>query len=322
MSVYNGSRWLQEAIRSVQNQTFRSHEFIIVNDGSTDASATIIKSFLDNDSRIRCLDKPHTGLADSLNQGIAQARGEWIARLDADDLCEPERLERQLACAVSDNRLAFVGSGLISINALGQPLKTYRYPSNHRHLQNNLIRKRRFPAHSSAFFRTSVVRSLGGYRARIKRAEDWDLWLRLSEVGRLTTVDEALIRHRNHPDQVSLDQCGKSQQIDSRVAITSYWLRRMGEPDPVDADDNEFEAFREWMVDKLTAERLFDYYEYLSGLKMNLASDKWYKQWSPETVRSAILGPRHIASYTRNLIFGESFTRRLAREWAQRSRSF
>lgn len=87
MSVYNGERWLAESIESVLNQTFTDFEFLIVNDGSTDGSGEIINRYAEQDSRIHVFDKPNTGLADSLNYGIARAKGEWIARIDADDVC-------------------------------------------------------------------------------------------------------------------------------------------------------------------------------------------------------------------------------------------
>src|SRR2546430_2514522 len=96
MSCYNATRWLHEAIHSVLVQTHDKFELILVDDGSTDETWNIIQSYRDRDQRIVAISKKNTGLADSLNVGIARAKGAWIARLDADDLCEPTRLEEQL----------------------------------------------------------------------------------------------------------------------------------------------------------------------------------------------------------------------------------
>ncbi|MCH7802039.1 MAG: glycosyltransferase family 2 protein [Chloroflexi bacterium] len=94
MSVYNGQRYLGAAIDSILAQTFQEFEFIIVDDGSTDNTESLIRAY--SDSRIRLISKPNTGLADSLNVGLEAAKGTWIARIDADDISEPQRLERQL----------------------------------------------------------------------------------------------------------------------------------------------------------------------------------------------------------------------------------
>ena len=96
MSCYNASCWLHEAIASVLKQTFENFEFILVDDGSTDDTWDIIQAYRDRDQRIVAIKKSNTGLTDSLNVGIAHARGAWIARLDADDRCEAGRLAEQV----------------------------------------------------------------------------------------------------------------------------------------------------------------------------------------------------------------------------------
>src|SRR5687767_6042714 len=93
MSCYNASAWLSEALDSVLNQTFQDFELIIVDDGSTDDTRKIIEEYAARETRIVSIVKANSGLADSLNVGVARARGRWVARLDADDVCEPERLE-------------------------------------------------------------------------------------------------------------------------------------------------------------------------------------------------------------------------------------
>ena len=175
MSCYNAARWLGEAIESVLRQTHTDFEFIIVDDGSKDDTPTILQRYSASDARIVIITKPNTGLGDSLNVGIRQVRGDWIARLDADDICEPTRLARQLELAQSNPSLVFVGSGLVIIDEHGAKLAIHHYPTRHTALLRQLRQMRKFPPHSSAMFRTTAARSIGGYRTRIRRAQDWDL---------------------------------------------------------------------------------------------------------------------------------------------------
>lgn len=319
MAVFNGGRWLAESISSVLKQTFSEYEFIIVDDGSTDNSPEIIRRFQQRDPRIIVIQKPNTGLADSLNCGIQKARGAWIARLDADDICDPRRLERQYRYAKSNPNLVFVGAGLRIIDESGNPIKVFSYPLKHDALKNNLLLSRKFPPHSSAFYRTATVRSLGGYRTRLKRAQDWDLWLRLSEAGRLGAIAEPLVKVRKHPNQISHDEAGRRQKIDSRLAITSYWLRRFGCIDPVSIDEDaiHFERFRNWVGNKLIEEGLFEYYEFVDRVQLHLTNPEFTVSWLRDGVTLLRQKPCFIGRYIRNKISGETVARQLACEWSK-----
>lgn len=258
MSCYNAARWLDEAINSVLSQTFRDFEFIIIDDGSEDETLNIIQRVAEQDPRIVMVAKQNSGLADSLNVGIHKARGKWIARIDADDICETTRLEKQLAVVLANPALVFIGSGLKEINEKGCVELTYSYPTSHELLVRNLISQRKFPPHSSAFFSTKIVRDIGGYRPRIRRSQDADLWLRLSEVGEIACLDEPLVRIRKHTNQISHDDSGKRQAINGRIVLTSYYIRQLGAPDPVNLDQASFESFCEWITMKLENEKAFE----------------------------------------------------------------
>ena len=318
LSCYNGARWLDGAINSVLSQAFEDYEFIIVDDGSTDNSPEIIKRYAEQDARIVVIAKSNTGLADSLNVGIQQACGEWIARLDADDICEPARLEKQLAKARSNPSLVFIGSSLLVIDENGTVLKIFRYPASHGLLVRNLRTARKFPPHSSAFYRTDVVRSIGGYRTRIRRSEDWDLWLRLSEVGQLAAMDEPLVRIRKHSGQISHDESGRRQKIDSTVAIVSYLLRRYNFPDPVAADDEMFEFFRVWIGNRLDQERLFEFFDYIERVKAVIAGMHKSPSALFTVTRHIISEPGFLTRFLRLRLFGESIPHRLADEWIRK----
>lgn len=319
MSVYNGEQWLQEAIESVLNQTFRDFEFIIVDDGSTDNSAVIINRMRVLDSRIVTVSKQNTGLSDSLNYGIQKARGEWIARIDADDVCEPRRLEKQFQFAQLNPKLVYIGTGLSIINEVGEKLATHSYPTQHAQLLRNLTKARKFPAHSSAFFRTKAVRSLGGYRTRIKRAEDWDLWLRLSEVGEMAALCESLIKLRQHSRQISHDEGGRRQLFDSKIGLISYWLRRSNVPDPVGADETTFKIFVAWLEDKLVAADIFQFHDRSLSLRTLVRECRKSPLNMTRLARYCIRHPGLVLRVMKERILGDTLTRRLASLWAEQA---
>ena len=115
MSVYNTARYLPMAVESVLGQTFADFEFIIVDDGSEDGTDQVLAAYA-YDARVQVVRKEHTGLPDSLNVALREARGEWIARMDADDISEPERLEQQLARVYKDPNVVLIGTGCTIIN--------------------------------------------------------------------------------------------------------------------------------------------------------------------------------------------------------------
>lgn len=246
MSVYNGERWLFESIQSVIAQNFSDFEFIIVNDGSTDQTLQIAEEHSSRDRRIRVLNKQNTGLADSLNYGIAHARGKWIARIDADDVWESRRLCEQLNFAGSRPSVVLVGSGMRSIDESGIPGRVYLYPEKHSALVRRLTNMKAFFPHSSALIKTDAAQTLGGYKSRVKRAEDFDLWLRLSEIGRVACISQALVGIRTHPNQISHEKDGSQQALDCMLALVSYRLRQMGVIDPTcpDTDQHTFSRFQ------------------------------------------------------------------------------
>ncbi len=317
MSVYNSARWLSESIRSVLDQTFRDFEFIIVDDGSTDNSLEILEQYKAQDSRLIIISKPNTGLADSLNQGIQKARGEWIARLDADDICETTRLEKQIERARSNSNFVFIGTGLTIINEVGSKLKIYSYPSQHKFLLRNLITARKFPAHSSAFYRTQVIRDIGGYRLRLKCSQDNDLWLRLSEVGELTSLSQPLVQIRRHSEQISYSDSGKQQLLYARMGLVSYWLRKLGCTDPVDADETSFLTFTAWLQTRLIANGFFECHAHFAEFRSLFIEMANTLKGILNLIVCCFQHPVFLARIIKNRIFGEKLTHQLALDWLQ-----
>jgi glycosyltransferase involved in cell wall biosynthesis len=318
MSVFNGEKWLEISIKSILNQTFEDFEFIIVDDGSTDNSLAIIKHFQTLDSRIVVIAKINTGLADSLNHGIRLARGVWIARIDADDISEPTRLEKQLALANCSSNIVFVGAGLMIIDANGRTIETYSYPTQHEQLLSNLRTLRKFPAHSSAFYKRQIVSSLNGYRPRIRRSEDHDLWLRMSQFGEFRALQEPLIRLRHHQEQISNDEGGMRQLFDGRLATVSYWLRSSGMPDPIDASEEDFKVFYEWLHDQCVDDDFFEYCAFLVAVRSEFAREPRTLKNILNLMTKLLLKPALLIYLIKLRYFGDTSARRIALKWRNR----
>ena len=180
MPVYNCARYVHEAIESILGQTYRNFEFIIVNDGSTDATPEIANEYAARDGRIRVIHQPKSGIAASRNKGITEAGGEWIFNMDGDDISMPHRFAVQMEAVEKNPSLILFGGCCQQINAAGTPVRINKYPVRHKDLVNNLETLRPFFPNSSACYKRSVVLKAGCYRERFQYAEDHDLWLRLS----------------------------------------------------------------------------------------------------------------------------------------------
>jgi glycosyltransferase involved in cell wall biosynthesis len=198
MPVYNAGGYLAPAIESILQQTFRDFELLIVNDASTDGSQEVLRSF--SDKRIRVLEnKNNLGLAHSLNRGLEVATGEFIARQDADDLSHPERLESQVQFLKAHQDIALVGTQAIIIDESGRYKRVLLdRPHEHIAIKWDLLFDNSF-VHTSVMFRKSIVRdNLGGYDPSYGACEDYDLWSRIADVGRVANLSRHLVSHRMH----------------------------------------------------------------------------------------------------------------------------
>lgn len=194
MSVYNGERYLREAVESILNQTFGDFEFIIVNDGSTDRTAEILRGF--DDERMILIDNPHNiGLTRSLNKGLRMARGEYIARMDADDISLPMRLERQAIFLDDHREVGLVGSFYYEIAGDGREVGIIELYSENDEIQKHLLERNYF-CHGTTVFRRSCLEEVGFYREEFKTAQDYDLWLRIAEKFEVANLTEPLYMRR------------------------------------------------------------------------------------------------------------------------------
>ncbi len=321
MSCYNADRWLHEAIDSVMAQTFGDFELILVDDGASDATRAIIEGSCARDRRSVPIFKGNPGLADSLNVGIAQARGAWIARLDADDLCEPTRIEEQLEFVGTHQDVVLLGTGCFEMDDQGRVMKTHRYPSDHENLVRHLERLRPFFPHSSAFYRRDDVRQAGGYLRHFRRSQDWRLWLDLTLRGRIACLPRPLVRFRRHPGQVSLDDAGRRQLCYGTAGIVGHLLRKAGHHDPSrDAGGDEWIAFLEWIEHRIEERGHFERCESWSVARAEyFGSDKRLNGMLRFGFR--FLQSGHIRAQVWERLFGSSLPERLAQEWMTQPRS-
>lgn len=202
MPVRNGGAYLEEAVASIRRQAFGDFEFIVVDDGSTDGTAALLRRHAADDGRIRVLAATGTGIVDALNQALAAARGDLLARMDADDISEPERLARQVAQMDARPELVLLGSGATQIDARGRAVGTVRPETDPARLVE-LLRKRSPFLHPTVVMRRGAVEAAGGYRRPFALAEDYDLWIRLAREGVVANLPDALLRLRRHRNQSS-----------------------------------------------------------------------------------------------------------------------
>ncbi|MBT0667244.1 glycosyltransferase [Novosphingobium profundi] len=233
MSVYNAERFLADAIDSVLGQSFADFEFLIVDDGSTDGSADIICAYAGRDARIRPVIRENRGLIASLNELLERAQAPLFARMDADDVCLPERFGAQHTFLEAHPDYGVVGTWTLDIDEAGKPYRLHGrdHPVDHASFLEAIEKDQPLICHPAAMMRRDVVRSVGGYHAAFRHCEDYDLWLRLASVTRLGNIPERLVRYRHYDEQVSSRHITE-QQIGAAIAKTAYRERSAGRPDP------------------------------------------------------------------------------------------
>lgn len=204
-TVFNGARFLEDCIRSVLTQTFRDFEYIIVNDGSTDESATIIRRFAEADARIRFEDCTRVGRIEALNIACRMARGRYIGILDADDQAVPDRFEIQLRYLQQHPDVALLGAGVQKISCEGRPFAEVTFPARDDEISEALVDECCFAFSTIVVLRDALCEA-GWHRTASHPAEDYDLYLRLLGRYKMANLAEVLVRYRVHPTQLSATQ--------------------------------------------------------------------------------------------------------------------
>jgi len=253
MPVYNNSTYLVEAIESILGQTYSDFEFVISDDGSQDDSNEIIARYAAQDSRIVHLSRTeNAGVIYTRNELMEHVRGEWMATMDSDDISSPNRLEVQMAFVDDHPSYDVVGSAAMLMDPDGNFMCEISGPRSHEEID-----AWHMAAHSGTAFvsptsiiRTEALRAVGGYREQIGCAEDYDLFLRMAERGKLCTVPDVLLYYRQHFSSIGYESNREQRAGIHRGVRDAYKRRDLTIPDGL-LDESiptrtESYAYRQW----------------------------------------------------------------------------
>lgn len=210
MPVFNTASYLPQALESIQHQTCAYFELVVIDDGSSDGSSDILRRFAEIEPRMRLFVRSNRGLIATRNELLAAARGELIAWMDSDDVSHPERLQLQIDAFVADERLVCVGGAAQRIDPEGHPLSVEHHPTLHDDIVAGQLMggAMRFP---TTMMRRDVALMVGGFREPFRIGEDLDLFLRLSEVGKMANLPMTIYSYRQHASSTF-------------VGLSSQWL--------------------------------------------------------------------------------------------------
>ena len=249
LSVYNGALHLKKALLSIQDQSLQDWELVAVDDGSSDESGAILQSFAAEDPRIRVLqNQSNQGLAASLNRGILECRGEFIARQDADDISLHSRLKLQSEYMEQNPGLAICGSAVEHIDGHGHELgKVARQPASDQVIRLKMLLTNAFHHSSVMLRRAELMQWELAYRTDFRYGQDYELWSRLLQKGTGGNLSQPLVQFRLHEAQVSKVHWRTQQSNADQVSMANfqargwdrffkpeeiYWVRRTGFPMP------------------------------------------------------------------------------------------
>lgn len=227
LSVHNGEAFLPQAVESILHQTFSDLEFIIVDDGSTDGTARLLANIAARDRRVRVHSRPNQGLTRSLNEAARLAHGQYLARMDADDVSLLDRLEQQVRHLDTHPACVTVGGQALLIDADGCPLGHWTVPLDHDAIdRHHLAGIGGGIIHPAALIRRDAFDRLGGYDVSLPAAQDYDLWLRLAEVGQLANLPHRVLLYRLHLQSVTATH--RTLQTDCMRTICARARQRRG----------------------------------------------------------------------------------------------
>lgn len=204
--TYNQSEYLQEAVESVLNQTYKNIEIIIVDDGSTDNTLGVVRSFDNN--KIIYIQQKNKGASSARNTGIKKANGEYIAFLDSDDLWLKNKLRKQIDFIKENPEIGLLGTGCYQMINIGKMIHKKIFPFENKILQKDLIKYNPF-IQSSVMIRKNVFDDIGLYDEKFKESEDYDLWLRIAQKYKIANLPEALITKRYYEKGLCLSKDSK-----------------------------------------------------------------------------------------------------------------
>lgn len=253
MPVYNAERYLRQAVESVLAQTFRDFELIAVDDGSKDNSLAILRELASKDNRIKVGSRANTGIVGALNDGLKVASGEFIARMDSDDVATPDRFEKQVAFLRAHPDHVLVGSQVMLIDSEGAALcPKVDTEYTHEAIDSAHLAGRWPLVHPTIVMRREAVLRAGAYREKYQWLEDLDLFLRMAEVGKLASLKDVLLYYRLHTGSVCHTREKDQDRIRPELEAEVYARRGIAPPAEAGSrarqatPESDAERFRLW----------------------------------------------------------------------------
>lgn len=275
LAVRDGGAFLAEALASIREQTLRAWELVAVDDGSTDGTAATLAAAAAADSRLRVFRQDRLGLVAALNRAAAEARGDYFARMDADDRAHPGRLARQVAYLEAHPGIGVLGT---AVRRFGAADGVWTRPEDDASLRAALLFETPF-AHPTVMMRRSAWAAAGeGYREDFRAAEDIDLWERIAPHTRFANLPDVLLDYRVHPDQVT--RVATDVMARNGARVRRRWLQRLG-LEPTEAEQVSHEAVA-WVRAGSLAELA--------------AAGTWLQRIAAEGGRSGLLEPAALAA--------------------------
>lgn len=235
MSVYNDIPYLDDAVKSILNQTFQDFEFIIVNDGSTDESLELLKKYAQLDDRIRLFDESNKGLTKELQFALEYVRGKYIARMDGDDIALPERFSHQIRYMNTNPEIICSGTNVIFIDEDSDPIGYSNQETNHKNIEQQLFSGRGGAIyHPTMIAKTSAIKEVGGYNVKYRIGQDLDLFLKLGEVGVLGNSNKVTMKFRRYHKSTTALEENKSGIERRKEIVLEALHRRNSETNEVD----------------------------------------------------------------------------------------
>lgn len=226
MPVYNTERFVGEAVESVLSQTYKSFEFIIIDDGSMDGSLAILRKYAQDDQRIRLVSRPNTGYAVAINEGIDLAQGELLARIDSDDVIEATLFDRQVLRFHQNPRLVALGACAMIMDEFGEVFGQFDVPEDPDEIEGFHLSGVSAVHHPGVMIRMDTVRQVGSYRPEMSPCEDLDLWLRLGEHGVIANLPQRFIKKRMLETGAVVSGVQKHEELIEQIVADA--LRRRG----------------------------------------------------------------------------------------------
>lgn len=229
MTTYNAMPYLPASVESILGQTYENFELIIIDDGSTDDSRDYLDSL--TDVRVKTFHEKNRGTAGASNFGLQHCRRKYIARMDADDISMPTRLEKQYAFMEANEHVSLVGSQIQVVGEKGLGM-VIAIPTEHKAITDALLALNHGMNHGSCMYRNELIKQLDGYWKKYHTFDDWDMFLRMSEVGELANLPEVLYQYRTLPSSLVGSQFYKMRKYQS-YANECLRMRRAGSPEPI-----------------------------------------------------------------------------------------